>query len=72
MIADEFVEAVNVVVEFRVHVQQFVQHKQGPRVDPHREEMVHECHHVRGRGRMVNWDDAEGAEVREDLVGSVE
>lgn len=72
MIADELVETVKVVVESRVPVQRFVQHKQGPRVDPHCRVMGRECHHVRERGGMVDWDDAEDAEVREDLVGSLE
>lgn len=60
------------VVESRVPVQRFVRRKQGQRVDPHCEEMDHECHHVRGRGEMAGWDDAEDAGVREDHVGSLE
>lgn len=60
------------VVESRVPVQRFFQHMQGPKVDPHYGGMVHECHHVKRRGGMVDWDDAEDAEVQEDLLGSSE
>lgn len=72
MIADEFVETVKMVAVSRVAVQRCVQHKQGLRADPHCEEMDHECHHVRGRGEMADWDDVEDAGVREDPVGSLE
>ena len=60
------------VVESRVPVQRFVQHKQGLKVDPRCGEVDHECHHVIGRGGMADRDDAEDAEVLEDLVGSLE
>ena len=66
------VEAVKMVVGSRVPVQRFVQHKQGLRVDPHCGDMNHECHHVRGKGGMADWDDAEDAEAQEEFVGSLE
>ena len=54
MIANEFAEAVKVILESHVPVQRFVQHKQEPRVDPHCGGADHERHHVRGLGEMVD------------------
>ena len=71
-IAIEYVEATKVVVASRVHVQRFVPHKQGPRVDLHSGETDCGCHHVKRRAGMVDWDDAEGVAVQEDPVGSSE
>ena len=73
MIVNEFVvDAIKIVVKLRVPVQQFVQHRQGLRVDPYCGEEDHESHHVGWMGGMVGWDDAEDAEAREGLVVSLE
>ena len=71
MIADESVEAVKVVMIFRVLFQRFVQHRQGPKVDPRCGGLSHEIHHVRRMGETVDWADAEDAGVEEDLVRSL-
>ena len=68
----EYIEAIKVVVASRDHVQRFVPHKQGPRVHLPAGETDRECHHVKRRGGMVDWDDAEGVVVQEDPVGSSE
>ena len=71
-IADETGGAVKVAVVFRAPFQQFVQHKQGPKVDPHFGELDHEVRRVRKMGEMADWADAEDAEVEEDLVKFLE
>ena len=72
MIADETLGAVKVAVAFRAPFQQFVQHRQGPKVDPHCGELDHEIRHVRKMGETVDLADAEDAGVEEDLVKSLE
>ena len=71
MITDKTSGVVKVAVAFRVPSQQFVQHRQGPKVDLHYGELDHEVRHVRKMGEMVDWADAEDAEVEEDLVKSL-
>ena len=71
-IAIEFVDATKVVVASLDHVQRFVPHRQEPRAHLPAEEIDRECHHVKRRGGMVGRDDAEGAVVQEDPVGSLE
>ena len=56
----------------RDHVQRFVPHKREPRAHLPAEETDRECHHVKRRGGLVGWDDAEGAVVQEGPVGSLE
>ena len=72
MIADETAGAVKVAVAFRAPFQQFVQHMQGPKVDPHCGELDHGVRHVSRMGEMVDLADAEDAEVEEGLVKSLE
>lgn len=68
VVVDKLIQEVKTDEESRVPVRQFVQHKQGPRVDPRFGEMDHERHPVEEMGGMVNWDDVEDAEVQGDLV----
>lgn len=72
MFADETEGAIKVAVAFRAPFQRFVQHRQGPKVDPHCGGLDHEVRVVRRMEEMVDWADVEDAEVEEDLVGSLQ